>query len=276
MERELEAAIREAAEEAEGWPVIPLERSGELALRFHLSPLEVEIAALAAGVVPARYLRNVGTLGIEGQLRLLRSCVGVCGLGGLGGYVSELLARYGVGRLILADGDVFEANNLNRQTLCREVDLGRPKAERARERVAEINSSLQVTAHRRFVTAELVPEVFAGAEVVVDALDTVSSRLSLEEGCARLGIPMVHGAVAGSAGEVMTVYPGDPGLRALYAGGEDRGAELLEGTPPTTPALVASLQAQEAVKVICGGETIRGGFLLLDTSTNIYQFIRLS
>lgn len=275
MERELGEAISAAAVKEGEYLVLPLQRTRELASRFRLSALQVEMSALDSGIVPARYQRNIGTLGKEGQLRLLRSCVGVCGLGGLGGCVTEFLARYGVGRLILADPDVFEENNLNRQVLCRECDIGRPKAQRAMERLAEINPDLDVVAHQVFVTAATFPDVFGETQVVVDALDTVSSRLALEEGCARLGIPLVHGAIAGSAGQVMTIYPGDPGLRSLYTPGEDRGVELVEGNPPTTPALVASLQAQEAVKVICGGDTIRNGFLFLDTSSNLFQFIPL-
>lgn len=275
MTEELIANLRKAAREEGGFLVVSLERLRELAGEAGLSPLEAEILSLEAGIVPARYQRNIGTLGIEGQLKLLRSCVGICGLGGLGGYVAEFLARYGAGHLILVDGDVFEENNLNRQVLCRESDLGRSKAERARERVLSVNSSLTVTALQRLMTAEEVPRIFAGAQVVVDALDNIPSRLALEAGCARMGIPMVHGAIAGNAGQVMTVYPGDVGLNALYGTVGERGVEVVEGNPPTTPALVASLQAQEAVKVICGGETIRNGFLFLDTASNLYQFIPL-
>lgn len=267
--------LRKASREEGGFRVVPQVALREAAEQAGIAPLEAEMACLEAGLVPARYQRNMGTLGMEGQLRLLRSCVGVCGLGGLGGYVAEILARYGVGHLVLVDGDAFEENNLNRQLLCREADIGRSKAERASERVREINSSIRVTAHRLLVTPENVAEVFYGSEVVVDALDNIPSRLVLEEGCARLGVPMVHGAIAGYAGQVMTVYPGDPGLRELYGGGGERGVEVMEGNPPTTPALVATLQAQEAVKVICGGETIRHGFLFMDTSTNIFQFIPL-
>ena len=267
--------LRGSSREENGLRVVPQAALREAARRGGVSPLEAEIACLEAGMVPARYQRNVGTLGVQGQLRLLHSCVGVCGLGGLGGLVVELLARYGVGRLILVDGDVFEENNLNRQLLCRESDLGRSKAERAGERVREVNSSLQVLALQITVTPENVIRVFSGAEVVVDALDNVPSRLALEEGCSRLGIPMVHGAIAGHAGQVMTVYPGDPGVSELYRGAGDRGIELLEGNPPPTPALVAALQAQETVKVLCGGETLRQGFLFLDTSTNVFQFIPL-
>ena len=277
MHDDLTEAIRTYSERPKegGIPVITLAATHRLASENGVTPLEIEIAALEAGVIPLRYQRNIGTVCIDGQLRLLRSCVGVCGLGGLGGYVMEFLARFGIGRLILADGDVFEENNLNRQALSTEACLGSPKAERAAERVSAINSSLNVITHRSFLTGADIPEIYGEADVVVDALDTVSHRLVLEQGCALLGIPMVHGAIAGNSGQVMTIFPGDPGCKAIYVTGEDRGVEIHEGNPPTTPALVASIQAQEVVKIICGGELLRNGFLLIDTSTNLYQFIPL-
>jgi molybdopterin/thiamine biosynthesis adenylyltransferase len=276
MQERLADAIRKTAVGRGGeTPSIGLEPTRRLASDMGVTTLEVEVTALQCGVVPDRYDRNIGTIGVEGQLKLLRSCIGVCGLGGLGGLVVELLARFGVGRLILVDGDVFEENNLNRQILCSEADLGRPKAELAAERVAAVNSSLAVTVHHRFVGLNDIPEVFSGSDLVIDALDNVSSRLALEDGCARLGIPLVHGAIAGNSGQIMTIFPGDLGLKAFYTTGEERGVEILEGNPPTTPALVASLQVQEAVKVICGGELLRHGFLLVDTATNLYQFIPL-
>ncbi|MDY6796734.1 MAG: HesA/MoeB/ThiF family protein [Actinomycetota bacterium] len=246
-----------------------------IASRFEIPALRIEITALQAGIIPLRYLSNIGTLGIPGQLELLRSCVGICGLGGLGGYVVELLARIGVGHLILADGDIFEEDNLNRQNLCTESSLGRLKAEEAAERVRVINSSLRVAAHSRFVAGGDVREIYGETDLVVDALDTVSARFALEAGCTELGIPMVHGAIAGDSGQVMTIFPGDPGLKIIYSSGDDRGVETIEGNPSTTPALVASVQATEAVKIICGGEPLRRGFLLIDTSSNLYQFIPL-
>ena len=274
---DLAALIREEAHPAAAGEhlLVSLEAVRRLAAKSGHPQLEIEKAALAAGVIPQRYERNIGTLGLGGQLKLLESCVGVCGLGGLGGYIVEFLARYGVGHLILIDGDVFGENNLNRQTLCTEADLGMPKTQVAGERVAAVNSSVHVTTHQLFLQPDDGIRVFFGADLVIDALDTVTCRLELEESCRKLDIPLVHGAIAGSCGQVMTVFPGDPGLRCIYTEGEDRGVETIEGNPPTTPALVAAFEAQEAIKIICGGELLRHGFLLLDTASNLYQFIAL-
>jgi molybdopterin-synthase adenylyltransferase len=277
MRDDLAVAIRAASTPSSDGANISI--SGEAVRRLAddtgSTALEIECAALEIDIVPARYTRNMGTIGTSGQLKLLRSCMGVCGLGGLGGYIVELLARFGVGHLILVDGDSFEEDNLNRQLFCTEAGLGRRKSEAAEERVAAVNSSLEVTSHHLFAAPDDIPEVFRDADLVMDALDSVASRLALERGCAKLGIPLVHGAIAGTSGQVMTIFPGDPGLKSLYAGSEDPGAEVLEGNPPTTPALVAALQVQEAVKVACGGELLRRGFLVVDIAANLYQFISM-
>jgi molybdopterin/thiamine biosynthesis adenylyltransferase len=274
--KSLALAIRKGARDSgRGHPAIDGACLEEISRANGVSLREVEIAALEEGVVPARYLLNVDSLGIEGQVRLLRSCVGVCGLGGLGGFAVELLARLGVGRLILVDGDAFVEHNLNRQLLCTHDSLGTPKAEAAARRVRAVNPSVEVEVHRRFFS-QGEGRLFQGADLVVDALDNIPSRLALQEHCAVLGIPMVHGAIAGYTGQVMTVYPGDPGLFALYPTGIERGVEQETGNPPFTPALVASLQVAEVVKVLCGtGRPTRGGFLLVDLQENRFDFVPL-
>ena len=100
---------------------------------------EQSVAQLLAGNMPERYLRNLGTIGIAGQLALLNARVAVVGAGGLGGLVIELLARQGVGHLTVVDGDCFACHNLNRQILATEHTLGMNKALTAVSRVAEIN-----------------------------------------------------------------------------------------------------------------------------------------
>jgi hypothetical protein len=114
---DLAQALAKYTIDAQVCRVLPFEHVVLLARDAGLTRREVEIAALERHVLPQRYLRNYGTLGIEGQLLLARSHVAVIGLGGLGGYVVEGLARMGVGKLTLVDGDVFFDHNLNRQLL---------------------------------------------------------------------------------------------------------------------------------------------------------------
>jgi molybdopterin/thiamine biosynthesis adenylyltransferase len=256
--------------------VLSLESASLLAREAGLSLGEVERAALEAEVMPRRYLRNLGTLGWQGQLRLLDSGVAVFGLGGLGGMVLELLARMGVGRLVAVDGDRFSEDNLNRQLLSRSDNLGSAKAAAAAERVNAVNPAVELRALEAMADEESMQELAAGCAAAVDALDNIPSRLQLQEACRRLGIPMVHGAIAGFSGQVTTVFPGDPGLRLLYPQGGDRGIERVTGNPAATPALVAALEVAEVVKLLTGlGEPLRNRLLFLDTETNTFELTEL-
>ncbi|HEY74115.1 MAG: HesA/MoeB/ThiF family protein [Chloroflexi bacterium] len=258
--------------------IVRLQQVHELAAENGCQIRDVEIAALEAGIVPYRYLRNLGTVGLEGQAKLLRATVAVVGQGGLGGYVTESLARMGVGRLILIDGDVFEEHNFNRQLLSGEANLGAEKTQAARRRVVEINSAVEVTAHALMLDRENLPHLLVGADVVVDALDRLPIRLILQDGAQALGIPMVHGSIAGFLGQVMTILPGDPGLRGLYGDGElpEQGLEAQLGTPAATPMAVAAWEAQEVVKIITGrGELLRHRLLLLDMESDEIEILRL-
>ena len=113
-----------------GVRIIRHQQVRELASETACSIRDVELAALRGGIAPWRYVRNLGTIGLDGQAKLLQSAVSVVGLGGLGGYVTEALARMGVGRLVLIDGDVFEEHNLNRQLLSGESVLGQVRHSR--------------------------------------------------------------------------------------------------------------------------------------------------
>ncbi len=234
----------------------------------------LEVAALEARVMPERYLRNLGTLGWEGQCRLLQACVAVVGCGGLGGAVIEGLARSGLGRLIVIDGDRFVPHNLNRQLLGTVAGLGQRKVEAASERVAAINPAVEVVAHPVVATKETLPGLLAGAEVVVDALDTPGDRLVLQDAARELNIPLVHGAIAGLIGQVATVFPGDETLTLLYGMGQApaHGAEFVLGTPAPTPMLVAACQVAEVIKILLGkGELLRGQMLFLDLESGIVE-----
>jgi molybdopterin/thiamine biosynthesis adenylyltransferase len=270
--------INALAEVANGVRIVRLRQVHDLATAHDCPVREVELAALEAGIVPWRYLRNLGTVGLEGQAKLLRATVAVVGLGGLGGYVTEALARMGVGRLILIDGDLFEEHNFNRQLLSAEAKLGAEKTRSAQRRVSETNSAVEVTCHAVMLTRENLPQLLEGADVVVDALDRLPTRLVLQGGAQALGIPMVHGSIAGFLGQVMTIFPGDPGLRSLYGEQElpEQGLETQLGTPAATPMAVAAWEAQEAVKILLGrGELLRHRLLVMDMESGTVEILRL-
>lgn len=275
---ELEKRIRDAMQPEGSLQLIRLHDVHAIAKELGETIKEVELAALHMHILPARYQRNLGTVGWDGQIRLLESTVAVVGAGGLGGWAIDGLARMGVGHLVVVDGDVFEESNLNRQALCWESSLGKGKAEAAKEHVGRVNRAVDVTAIHMWVDADNLPDVLRGAQVVVDALDKLPIRLVLQEACQQAGIPMVHGAIGGYIGQVTTIFPGDAGLRALYGAGEvpEQGAEVEWGNPAATPMMVSSWQIQEVVKIITGrGTPLRGQLLFMDAESGTVDRFQL-
>jgi len=262
------------------YSVISLEAAGLIARDMGIPPKAIEIAALEQGIIPLRYLRNMGTIGPEGQVKLLRSAVAVVGVGGLGGTVVELLARQGVGQIIIIDKDRFTEENLNRQLMCTEKDLGEYKAVVAAKRVKEINSAVTVTWHTEDITETNVRELIKQAQVVADGLDNLSSRFLVEEACRGLGIPFVSGAIAGFGGQLTTIFPEDKGLSSVYGKREDvpeRGVEVETGNPSATPTMIAAWQVQEVTKIVTGiGKPLRNRLLLLEAADGIAEVIQLA
>ena len=138
-------------------------------------------------------------LGAEAMDRLSRSRVAVFGLGGVGGYVVEALARSGVGALDLIDHDTISVSNLNRQLLAAHSTLGRYKAEVAAERVRDINPACRVTVRRCFYLPETAGQFdFTQYDYIVDAIDTVTGKLMLVEEAARCGVPIISSMGTGN------------------------------------------------------------------------------
>jgi len=237
---------------------------------FNAALHDVYVQAMELGIYPYRYVRNRDIVSLEEQLRLARSRVAVIGAGGLGGQVILLLARLGVGHLVVIDRDVFDETNLNRQALCTTASLETSKAIQAAASVSAINPAVWVTAHQISLDRQNGGELLAGCQVLVDALDNVPDRLALEALARHLGIPLVHGALAGFQGQVMTIWPEDPGLRQVYdpqIALEDsvKRPEAVLGVPSITAALVATLQAMEVLKVLLGrGNPFRNRIAFVD------------
>jgi len=235
--------------------------------RWSVPARDIYIAALHREIYPRRYLRNRDVINTGEQIRLAEATVAVAGAGGLGGHVIQLLARVGVGRLVVADHDVFDETNLNRQILSSSEAVGQSKVSAVTASVAGINCGVDLTCFREKITEATAAGIIRGCDVVVDALDTVRDRFILEAASREEGIPLVHGALAGFEGRVMTIFPGDGGLKLLYGDGDEGegGAEQLLGVPSLTPAIIASLQAMEVVKIIVGrGSPFRDMMIYVD------------
>jgi molybdopterin/thiamine biosynthesis adenylyltransferase len=180
--------------------------------------------------------------------------------------VIEELCRLGVGTIAAFDPDRFEENNLNRQLLCNDRALGTPKVAAARQRARQVNPAVELVAVRAAVGRRNGARLLKGYQVVVDALDSIAGRLELAEVCQALGVPLVHGSVGGWYGQVAVQFPGEQTLPRIYgANGGGRGAEKELGVLAFAPALVASLEAAEACKLLLGvGAPLRGRMLYVD------------
>lgn len=245
-------------------------------VRFSLPHSQVEDAALASGLMPSRYQRNRNAISTAEQLTLFRSRVAVVGCGGLGGYVIEQLARLGVGTIVAIDPDVFEEHNLNRQILSTPASLGRAKVEVAVCRVGEINPAVTVLPVRAAYEAGNGHDLLHGSNVVVDALDSIPARLALCQTCAGLGVPLIHGAIAGWYGQVTTQFPGDDMIQQLYSRWtEGKGEEQRLGNPSFTPAVVASIEVAEVCKVLLGiGVVLRSRKLSINLLDMTFEEIK--
>ena len=187
--KELEKIKEEAINSAgKKYYSILVKQVKEIARKFQTKSREIEISALQNNIIPERYQRNLGVISPSEQAKLLQSKVSIIGAGGLGGTVLELLARMGIGKLIIADKDIIVDSNLNRQILSTENNLGKSKTEFAVKRVKEIDSSIEIVGYSVFINSDNVKKVIEGAEVAVDALDNLPSRFVLQKACRDLKI----------------------------------------------------------------------------------------
>ena len=216
-----------------------------------------------------RYGRQIiyPDFGESGQERLSSSHVLVVGVGGLGCAASMYLAYAGFGHITIVDDDTVELSNLNRQMLHWERDIGKKKPVSAASKLRRINSGIKITSVCKRVTEKNADDIIKGADVVIDGLDNFKTRFIVNAACARNGIPYIHGGINGLVGQVTTIVPGKTQcLACIYATMPE-----FEDTIPVfgvTPALVASLQVMEAIKLIAGfGETLQGRMLYFNGET---------
>lgn len=230
-----------------GQPQISLLACRDIALKCEMSFRDVEIFALKNSVCPARYVRNIGTIGIKGQILLLLGRVAVVGCGGLGGWIAEMLARIGVGEIVLVDGDTFCESNLNRQLFCTENNLGMSKAHVAALRISDVNSAVSAYPVCRYADRTNGNEIFSGCLAVIDGVDNNKSRNEIFSVCKELNIPFVHGAVGGLFGQFGVFRSTD---MSFWSDTENTGAENDMGTPTFLPPFIAALQVCETVKIL--------------------------
>lgn len=233
----------------------------------------VERAVFSCGAVPERYVRNLSTFSADEQRRLFFSKVAMVGIGGLGGHLLESLARAGVGNITACDGDKFEPSNLNRQRFAVENTLYSSKTDAAFEMIREINPAVFLDVRSDFITEDF-ESFISGADLVADCLGGLEYRAKLKDAAAKLGIPLVTASVAGWAGIVSTVFPGDNSPADFF--GADNGLEEELGTPVPAITTAIGIQTGEILKILSGKEpALRGKALMFDLSKLYFDTVTI-
>jgi molybdopterin-synthase adenylyltransferase len=202
--------------------------------------------------------------GEEGQEKLKKARVFLAGAGGLGSPVANYLTAAGVGTLVIADHDVVELSNLNRQILHWEENIGKLKVDSAAAKMRKFNSGIKIETVSETIGEANVSHLVGDADIIVDAMDNLPTRYLLNKTAVQKGIPFVHGAVSGFEGRAMTVLPGKTAcLNCLY-----HGAAVPKAKFPVigvTPAVIGCIQATEVIKYIVGlGDLLAGRLLNYD------------
>jgi molybdopterin/thiamine biosynthesis adenylyltransferase len=219
-----------------------------------------------------RYSRHIrmDNVGPEGQRSLLDTEILVLGAGGLGSPVIQYLAAAGVGTLGIADDDVVELSNLQRQILHGDDDVGRKKVDSAAEFVANLNPDIDVNRHETRVDEDNIDDLISEYDFVVDGTDNFATRYLVNDACTLAGVPFSHGSIFKFEGQV-TTFAGDddsPCYRCLFPEAPPAGMVpncATAGVLGVLPGTVGSLQATETVKhVIEAGESLDGSMLFFD------------
>ena len=232
-------------------------------------PLVAPTALLEPAEVD-RYARTISLpeVGQVGQSRLKSARICVVGAGGLGGPVLQYLAGAGVGHITVVDDDVVEVRNLQRQVLFGHASVGMPKAEAAAARLRDLNELISVRPVSTRVTSETAENIFAGHDLVVDAVDNLPTRLVTADACQGLDIPFVWGAVQAVNGQVSVFWERlGLGLRDLFPSPPEQMPKLDDiGVLGPMTGWVGSVMATECLKVIMGiGQPLVGRVMYIDT-----------
>ena len=229
-----------------------------------------------------RYSRQImlEEIGYQGQLKLKQSKVCVVGVGGLGNPITARLAAMGVGKIRIVDRDVIELSNLHRQTMFDEDDVGQVKVETAAKKLRKLNPDIVIEELPVSINDYTAFDAVDGCDVVIDALDSVNARYSLNKACIEKKIPFVTGAAVGVTGQSFTILPNESACyHCLFPALDEDSMPTcsIEGVHPSILSIIGGIEVSEAVKIITGKEpSLRDKVLHVDLENLIFNFTKVS
>jgi sulfur-carrier protein adenylyltransferase/sulfurtransferase len=260
---------------------IPTDKSRALEIAVSLPPLVEPAADLSVDEV-RRYSRHliIPEIGMAGQKRLKNAKVLCVGAGGLGSPALLYLAAAGVGTLGIVEFDVVDESNLQRQIIHGQSDIGRSKAQSARDSIQEINPLVNVVLHEEALDNDNALQIFAQYDLIVDGTDNFATRYLVNDACVLLGKPYVWGSIYRFDGQASVFWAEyGPCYRCLYPEPPPPGMvpSCAEGgVLGVLCASIGSIQVNEAVKVITGvGEPLAGRLMIYDALEMSYRTVRV-
>jgi adenylyltransferase/sulfurtransferase len=229
-----------------------------------------------------RYSRQVmlEQIGYQGQLKLKQAKVCVVGVGGLGNPITARLVAMGVGKLRIVDRDVIELSNLHRQTMFNEDDVGQVKVETAAKKLRKLNPEVIIEELPVSINDFTAIDVVDGCDVVIDALDSVNARYSLNKACVEKKIPFVTGGAVGVTGQSFTILPTESACyHCLFPALDEDSMPTcsIEGVHPSILSIIAGVEVSEAVKIITGKKpSLTEKLLHVDLENLDFEYIKTS
>ena len=229
-----------------------------------------------------RYSRHIilKEIGVKGQKRLLNARVLIIGAGGLGAPAALYLAAAGVGTIGIADADVVDLTNLQRQVIHTTEDIGKKKVDSAAETMRQINPDITVNAYYEYVSSANILKLIEGYDFILDGTDNFPAKFLINDACVMVKKPFSHAGIIRFKGQLTTVIPGvSPCYPCIFRNPPPKDAVPTckqAGVIGAMGGVIGSLQAMEAIKYITGaGELLTGYLLTYDALTMEFRKIKL-
>ncbi len=231
-----------------------------------------------------RYSRQIIFTGIgaEGQAKLNESSAVIIGCGALGTVIATALVRAGVGKIKIVDRDFIEYHNLQRQVIFDEEDIreGLPKAVAAERYLRKVNSEIEIEGIVSDVNYSNIEKLVEGADIILDGLDNMETRLLINDVSLKLNIPWIYGGAISSYGMTMNIIPGETAcFRCFHTDPAGIGIAMTcdtAGVIGTAPFVIGSLQATEAIKILTGSEETSHELIAVDVWKTDFHRFRIS
>lgn len=225
-----------------------------------------------------RYIRQIGIpeIGVDGQEKLKNARVLVVGAGGLGSAAATYLVTAGVGTLGLADFDVVDATNIQRQILYSSKDVGKTKADAAKQRLVSLNPELEVIAHGTLLSQKNALDIIKDYDIAIDGTDNPDAKYAINDACVQLRKADVSGSIFRWEGQVSVFVKGSC-YRCLLPREYPTMSCDEAGVLSPLPGIIGSIQATEAIKLIIGkGEPLIGKLLVFDALKMEFKTLKLN